>query len=327
VGIINTLFNKHLLSSKKPSKKHLMKTITHWALVLLVLILFSGFNGPDHKSNKNTQQTEPLTWEIWPGKAPGKEVDLGPEIDITKPADTLIAGERIIKLHNVSVPTVTIYKPHPAIDTRTAVVIAPGGGFWILAMDLEGTEVAAWLNTLGVTGIVLKYRVPGKTWDSEKHWLSSVQDGQRAMSLVRGRAEEIGIDPNKIGIMGFSAGGAPVMGTALRTQRMYEAVDEYDEVSFRPDFAAPIYSVPMPLEAELSEDSPPFFMATAHDDFNPLDMAKMYIALNEANISAELHIYESGGHGYGLRRTDLPVTSWNDRMEDWMRKLGLLESD
>jgi acetyl esterase/lipase len=127
--------------------------------------------------------------------------------------------------------------------------------------------------------------------------------------------------------MGFSAGGAPVMGTALRTQRMYEPVDEYDDVSFRPDFAAPIYSAPMPPDAELSEDSPPFFMATAHDDFNPLDMAKMYIALNEANISAELHIYESGGHGYGLRRTDLPVTSWNDRMEDWMRKLKLLELD
>ena len=304
-----------------------MKTITHGAFMLLALILFSGFIESDQKSHTKSQQTEPVSWEIWPGEAPGKEVDLGPEVDITKPGDTLIAGKRIIKLHNVSVPTVTIYKPDPSIDTRTAVLIAPGGGFWILAMDLEGTEVAAWLNTLGVTGIVLKYRVPGEAWDPEQKWLSSVQDGQRAMSLVRGRAEEIGIDPNKIGIMGFSAGGAPVMGTALSTRRMYKPVDEYDEVSFRPDFAAPIYSGGMPPEAELSEDSPPFFMATAHDDFNPLDMAKMYIALNEANISAELHIYESGGHGYGLRRTGLPVTSWNDRMEDWMRKLKLLELD
>jgi len=304
-----------------------MKTIIFLISMLLALILLGGFKASDKKSGKETQQAEPLTWKIWPGKTPGKEVDLGPEIDITEPTDTLISGERIIKLHNVSVPTVTIYKPDPAIDTRTAVIIAPGGGFWILAMDLEGTEVAAWLNTLGVTGIVLKYRVPGEAWDPEQKWLSAAQDGQRAMSLVRGRAEEIGVDPNKIGIMGFSAGGAPVLGTALRTQRLYDPVDKYDKVSFRPDFAAPIYSVPMPPEAELSEDSPPFFIATAHDDFNPLDMAKMYVALKEANISAELHIYESGGHGYGLRPTNLPVTSWNDRMEDWMRKLKLLEMD
>ena len=304
-----------------------MKTISSWALLLLAMILFSAFNGPDHKSSNKIHQTEPVSWNIWPGEAPGGPVDLPPEIDITKPTDTLIAGERIIKLQNVTVPTVTIYKPDPSIDTKTAVIIAPGGGFWILAMDLEGTEIAEWLNTLGVTGIVLKYRVPGEAWDPDQRWLSAVQDGQRAMSLVRGRAEEIGIDPNKIGIMGFSAGGAPVAGTALNSKRLYEVVDEYDKVSFRPDFAAPIYSGGMPEDAELSGDCPPFFIATAGDDFNPLDMARMYIALNEANISAELHIYESGGHGYGLRRTNLPVTSWHDRMEDWMRKLKLLEQE
>lgn len=304
-----------------------MKTLFTWAFMLPALIVFSGFSGPDHKSASETQKTEPISWNIWPGEAPGGPVDLPPEIDITKPTDTLIAGERIIKLHNVSVPTVTIYKPDPSIDTKTAVVIAPGGGFWILAMDLEGTEIAEWLNTLGVTGIVLKYRVPGEAWDKDQRWLSAVQDGQRAMSLVRGRAEEIGIDPNRIGIMGFSAGGAPVTYTALTSQRLYEPVDEYDEISFRPDFAAPIYSVSAPPKAEFTEDCPPFFMATAHDDFNPLDMARLYIQLKEANASAELHIYESGGHGYGLRRTDLPVTSWHDRMEDWMRTLNLLEMD
>jgi len=301
-----------------------MKTIIGWTSMLLALIIFSGFSNRDKADSKASGKNTPLTWNIWPGEAPGGPVDLPSEIDITKPTDTLIAGERIIKLQNVTVPTVSIYKPDPSIDTKTAVIIAPGGGFWILAMDLEGTEIAEWLNTLGVTGIVLKYRVPGNAWDPEKKWLTAVQDGQRAMSLVRGRAEEIGIDPNKIGIMGFSAGGAPVMGTALRTQRLYEPVDKYDKVSFRPDFAAPIYSIGMPEDAEITKDSPPFFMATASDDFNPLDMARMYIALKEANISAELHIYESGGHGYGLRRTDLPVTSWHDRMEDWMRKLKLL---
>ena len=301
-----------------------MKTIIGWTSMLLALILFSGFSNRDNMDKKASTENTPLTWNLWPGEAPGGPVDLPPETDITKPTDTLIAGERIIKLQNVTVPTVSIYKPDPSIDTKTAVIIAPGGGFWILAMDLEGTEVAEWLNTLGVTGIVLKYRVPGNAWDSEKTWLSAVQDGQRAMSLVRARAEEIGIDPNKIGIMGFSAGGAPVMGTALSTIRYYEPVDEFDKVSFRPDFAAPIYSGGMPEYAELTEECPPFFMATAGDDFNPLDIARTYIALKEANISGELHIYESGGHGYGLRRTDLPVTSWHDRMEDWMRKLMLL---
>ena len=304
-----------------------MKTMIGWTSMLLALILFSGFSNRDNANSNASTENKPLTWNIWPGEAPGGPVELPPETDITLPTDTLIAGERIIKLHNVTVPTISIYKPDPSIDTKTAVIIAPGGGFWILAMDLEGTEIAEWLNTLGVTGIVLKYRVPGNAWDSENKWLTAVQDGQRAMSLVRGRAEEIGIDPNKIGIMGFSAGGAPVAGTALRSQRLYEAVDEYDKVSFRPDFAAPIYSGGLPEDANLTEDCPPFFMATAGDDFNPLEMARMYIALKEANISAELHIYESGGHGYGLRQTDLPVTSWHDRMEDWMRKLKLLEQE
>lgn len=304
-----------------------MKTIKQWAIILPALIILSGFTVSEFETDKKVSQSKAETWNIWPGQAPGKAVDLGPEIDITKPTDTLIAGERIIKLHNVSVPTITIYKPDPAIDTRTAVVIAPGGGFWILAMDLEGTEIAEWLNTLGVTGIVLKYRVPGEAWDPDQKWLSAVQDGQRAMSLVRGRAEELGIDPNKIGIMGFSAGGAPVIGTAVSSKRLYEPVDEYDKVSFRPNFAAPIYSGGMPVKAELNEDVPPIFMATASDDFNPLDMARMYITFKEADISAELHIYESGGHGYGLRRTRLPVTSWHDRMEDWMRTLKLLEKD
>ena len=190
--------------------------------MLIAMLSFYAFNEPSKDTINETKLPDPLTWNIWPGEAPGGPVDLPPEIDITKPTDTLIAGERIIKLQNVTVPTITIYKPDPAIDTKTAVIIAPGGGFWILAMDLEGTEIAEWLNTLGVTGIVLKYRVPGEAWDPEKKWLSAVQDGQRAMSLVRGRAEEIGIDPNKIGIMGFSAGGAPVMGTALGPKRNYE---------------------------------------------------------------------------------------------------------
>ena len=286
--------------------------------VLLVCAILAGATA--------SQAAEPLTWNLWPGKAPGEVKELAPEFDTTKPDGRLVAGRRVIRLTNVSTPNITIFKPDPAIDTGTSVIIAPGGGHSILAYDLEGTEVAAWFNSIGVTGIVLKYRVPGRVRNPKKSWLAAAQDGQRAMSLVRGRAKEIGINPNRIGIIGFSAGGTPVKYTGLTKERLYDPVDKYDTVSFRPDFAAPIYSGGLPEGATITKDCPPFFMVIAHDDkARSVEMAEMYIALKKASVSAELHIYESGGHGYGLRRTELPVTSWPDRMEEWMRRLKLLE--
>ena len=253
-------------------------------------------------------------------------MQLGPEFDRTGPDGRLVAGRRVTRLTNVSVPTVAIFRPKPEVDTGAAVVIAPGGGHTILAYDLEGTEVAAWLNSIGVTGIVLKYRVPGR--DPDRRWLAAAQDGQRAVSLVRGRADEIGIDPDRIGIIGFSAGGTPVRYAALVKERLYEPVDRYDTVSFRPDFAAPIYAGGVPEGAAITEECPPFFMVIAHDDRDrSVAVAELYIALKRANVSAELHIYESGGHGYGLRETELPVTSWPDRMEEWMRRLRLFDPE
>ena len=268
---------------------------------------------------------EPITWNLWPGQPPDDQAQLGPEFDRTGADGRLVAGRRVIRLTNVSVPTVAIFKPKPEVDTGAAVVIAPGGGHTILAYDLEGTEIAAWLNSIGLTGIVLKYRVPAR--DPDKRWLAAAQDGQRAMSLVRGRADEIGIDPDRIGIIGFSAGGTPVRYAALVKERLYEPVDRYDAASFRPDFAAPIYAGGVPEGATITEDCPPFFMVIAHDDRDrSVAVAELYIALKQADVSAELHIYESGGHGYGLRSTELPVTTWPDRMEEWMRQLGFLEA-
>lgn len=270
--------------------------------------------------------SDPIIWNLWPGQPPGDEVQLGPEFDRTGPDGRLVAGRRVTRLTNVSVPTVAIFRPKPEVDTGAAVVIAPGGGHTILAYDLEGTEVAAWLNSIGMTGIVLKYRVPGR--DPDRRWLAAAQDGQRAMSLVRARADEIGIDPDRIGIIGFSAGGTPVRYAALVKERLYEPVDRYDTVSFRPDFAAPIYAGGVPEGAAISEECPPFFMVIAHDDRDrSVAVAELYIALKRANVSAELHIYESGGHGYGLRETELPVTRWPDRMEEWMRRLGLFDPE
>ncbi len=271
-----------------------------------------------------SQAGEPIVWDLWPGKPPGEVAELEPEFDTTKPDGRTVAGRRVTRLTNVSKPLLSIFKPDSAIDTGTAVIIAPGGGHNILAYDLEGTEVAAWFNSIGVTGILLKYRVPAR--HPEKRWVASVQDGQRAISLVRGRAQEIGIDPRKIGIIGFSAGGSPVRYSALVQERLYKPVDEYDDMPFRPDFAAPIYSGGIPEGATLTEDCPPFFMVITHDDRDrSISVAELYIALKKANIPAEVHIYESGGHGYGLRPTELPVSRWPDRMEEWMRRLKLLE--
>ena len=281
------------------------------------LLLVTGAAG-------SARAADPIVWDLWPGRPPGETVELPAEHDTTGPDGRIVAGRRVTRLTNVTRPTLTIYRPEDGTATRGAVIIAPGGGHNILAYDLEGTEVAEWLTSIGVTGIVLKYRVPARHKD--RRWLVSVQDGQRAVSLVRGRAAEIGIDPRRIGIMGFSAGGSPVRYTALLKDRLYERADRFDDVSFRPDFAAPIYSGGIPEGAVIGPDCPPFFMVIAHDDRDrSLGVAELYVALKKAGVSAELHIYESGGHGYGLRRSELPVTSWPDRMEDWLRRLNFLE--
>ena len=267
--------------------------------------------------------TEPLVWDLWPGTPPGDVGDIGHEHDTTTGEGRRVAGQRVIRLTNVSKPLLTVYRPSPSVDTGTAVIIAPGGGHRILAYDLEGTEVADWLNSIGVTGVLLKYRVPFR--DPNKRWLAAAQDGQRAVSMVRARADEIGVDPDKIGILGFSAGGTPVRYSALLSERLYEGVDEYDNAPFRPDFAAPIYSGGVPEGATVTNDSPPFFMVITHDDQDrSIAVAELYIALKRAGVPAELHIYESGGHGYGLRSTELPVSRWPERMEEWMRRLQFL---
>jgi len=292
-----------------------MKYITR-SLTLILLVSVNSLSA-----------AKPITWNLWPGEPPGEVETLPPESDRTTVGDKLVAGKRLIRLQNVSVPTLTIYKPDPKIDSGASVIIAPGGAFGWVVIDLEGTEVAEWATSIGLTAIVLKYRVPGSARNPDKPWLAAAQDGQRAMSLVRSRSDELGIDPDRIGIMGFSAGGAPVMYTALASERLYQSVDRHDDHSFRPAFAAPIYSGWwMPEGADLSESCPPFFMVITHDDKDrSIGMVEVYLALKKAKVSAEMHIYSEGGHGYGLRRTEIPVTSWSDRMEDWLRLKGFLE--
>jgi acetyl esterase/lipase len=271
---------------------------------------------------------------LWPGVAPGEAGGVGEEKDMTKPTDNLIAGKPVIRLGNVSSPTISVYKPTPDRDTGAAVLVCPGGGYHILALDLEGTEVCEWLNSIGVTGVLLKYRVP-KREGRERHG-PPLQDAQRAMGLIRQNAGAWGLDPQRIGVLGFSAGGhlSAMLGNN-HAARTYPAVDAADKLSCRPDFAVLVYpggltqkeqGDKVPAELAPSTNTPPMLLVMAQDDpVRPENVLHYTLALKQAGVPAELHLYPSGGHGYGLRRTENPVTAWPDRTAEWMRHLGWLK--
>lgn len=270
---------------------------------------------------------------IWPGKPPGETKVLPPEEDVTKPDQKDPGGKPIIRLTNVSIPTVSLYRPPKDKDTGTAIIICPGGGHHILAFNHEGTETAEWLTTLGVTGIVLKYRVPSRTPEG-KRWLAAVQDAQRAVSFVRSKANEWELDPKRIGILGFSAGGETAGLTSYFPERQYEPVDEVDDVSYRPDFTMLIYpayfekpgdATRIREDVHITKDAPPTFLVHAWDD--PVTVfSSLHIAteLRKAGVPTELHIYATGGHGYGMRDTGQNVNSWPERAADWLKQSGLL---
>jgi acetyl esterase/lipase len=276
---------------------------------------------------------KPLTLDLWPARPPGDTVALPPEADTTKPEDRMVAGRRVIRIGNVSRPTLAVYRPPKDKDTGAAVVVCPGGGHRILAYDLEGTEVAEWLNSIGVTGIVLKYRVPAR--EGLPRWKAAVQDGQRAVSFVRSRASEWGLDPKRIGILGFSAGGeAAGLTAAFGDERQYEPVDSADQASPRPDFAILVYPGGLAEQdgsklrehVRVTAQTPPMFFVHAGDDqVHPANSVLTYLALKKAGVPAELHVYSTGGHGYGLRRTEDPVTRWPERCDAWLKMLGVLK--
>ena len=276
---------------------------------------------------------EPLVIDLWPGKPPGETKDLPPEVDTAKPDDKPVGDRKIQKITNVSKPTLAIFKPAKDKDTGAAVIICPGGGHFILAYDHEGTEAAEFLAAHGVTGIVLKYRVPAR--DKDKRWLAAVQDAQRAIRVVRGHAKEWGIDPKRIGILGFSAGGETAgLATILHDQAHYPPADETDKLSARPDFAALIYPAYLVNKAKTGlEDyakptkaTPPMFLVYAYDDpVDPRNGLYLALAMKEVAVPCELHMYATGGHGYGMRNTGHPVNSWPVRCIDWMTKQGYLK--
>src|SRR5437868_6388039 len=271
-----------------------------------------------------------LTMPLWPAGAPGASTAKGPEQDTTTGKDRQVAGRPVIRIGNVSAPTITLYPAKGSQNSGATVVVYPGGSYRIIAIDLEGTEVCDWLNSIGVTCVLLKYRVP----DSGPYPKSSaaLQDAQRALGIVRSHAPEWQIDPHRIGVLGFSAGAH--LAAALSThfdQRLYDPIDDADKLSCRPDFAVIVYPGYLALadqnfapnpEIHVTDKTPPTFIVQSEDDPVHVENATVYfLALKNAKVPAELHLYAQGGHGYGLRRSALPVTTWPQLVEGWLRTI------
>lgn len=310
-----------------PFRFHLRMTSTS-KLVLMALVIGTL------NSAGSSFAAAPNPIPLWPNGAPGEKGDIGEEKDMTKPTDGIVAGKPVVRLGNVSQPTLTVFPAPKEKSTGAAVVICPGGGYHILAMDLEGTEVAEWLNSIGVTAVLVKYRVPVRK--ERPRYEAPLQDAQRALGIVRQRASEWGIDPKRIGIMGFSAGAhlsAVVSGSF--DKRAYDPVDAADQLSSRPDFTMLIYPAYLTLakendkiapELKISASTPPTFLAQTQDDSIRVECSLFYyLALKQAKVPVEMHLYPTGGHGYGLRPAKHNVTSWPKRAEEWMRGLGVLD--
>jgi acetyl esterase/lipase len=280
----------------------------------------------------------PLVVDLWPGKTPADAGIRGAETSRIHQSP-LVGATKLIT--NVSKPTLTVYQPDRAKNTGAAMIICPGGGYWDLYWELEGEEVAAWLNSVGMTGIILKYRCPRRTGDVRgEPPLGPQLDAQRAVSLVRSRAAEWGIDPKRIGIVGFSAGGHLALATAAGfAKRSYQPIDAIDQVSCRPDFAVACYSGYLKpkdkdgirADLHIPPDMPPIFLAHASDDTekyggsNAENSAYMYVALKRAGIPAELHIYASGDHDFGVRQNEKLPSSWTGLCVKWLQKGGFMK--
>jgi acetyl esterase/lipase len=278
---------------------------------------------------------------IWPGAVPDAQSATAPETTTTD--DSLIAGKRVVAVNNVSRPTMTVYSSKEN-NTGVAVVVFPGGGYQILAIDLEGTEVCDWLTSGGITCVLLKYRVPnsGPRWEDQcecqvypKSPLA-LEDAQRTLRLVRSHAAEWHIDPHKIGVLGFSAGGHLVAAMSARfQQRLYAPVDAADKESCRPDFAVALYPGQLWIddkkfelnpEVHVTDKTPPTFLIQAEDD--PVDSVRnslvYYIALKKVGVPIEMHLYAHGGHAFGLRLTKFPITAWPQSVETWLGTIGMI---
>ena len=304
---------------------------------LLILAAVAALSmGAGAQSSPWPPSADHLTMPIWPGTPPGAKAGLPPEVNMNAAGTKVMAGRPYIRLGNVSTPTITLYKPKGK-NTGAAIVVFPGGGYQILSVDLEGTEICDWLNQIGVTCVLLKYRVP----DSGPYPKSAaaLQDAQRAMGLVRMHAAEWGIDPHRVGVLGFSAGGH--LSATISNhydQRLYDPVDDADKLSCKPDFAVVLYPGYLALadqnfapnpDLHPTANTPPTFILQAEDDYTAhVENAVVYfMELKNAKVPAELHIYAEGGHGFGLRPRDLPIMGWPKLVETWLHTIKVLPAE
>ena len=279
--------------------------------------------------------------EVWPGKVPDEPGTIGPERWRMSPkldAKQVEVTESTRMLTDVTKPTLTFCRPKQVSGDAPAVIICPGGGYWDLYWQLEGEEVATWLNSLGATGIILKYRVPRRPDEpKDQPARRPLQDAQRAVSLVRNSAAELSIDPHRIGIIGFSAGGHLAIATATRFEkRTYQPIDKVDTISCRPDFAILVY--PGYLKAKdkdelapglvIPADTPPVFLAHGGADLisPPEHSVLMYLALRKAGVPAELHVYAGAAHDFGVRASDHPCSTWTQACAAWLKQEGFLKA-
>jgi acetyl esterase/lipase len=276
-----------------------MKTILIFFLMATSIVSFS-------------QKKE--TIYLWPGKVPGEVKEKN------HPAIAPSQNDNILRLSEVTNPSVEIWLPEHVAPNGCSILVCPGGGYSILAWDLEGTEIAAWLNSLGYTAFVLQYRVPDKKE-------GALMDVQRAVRVIRSRASELGLDRAKVGIMGFSAGGSlSARACTLFSKSSYQPVDKADTLSCRPAFGMLIYPAYLDLgpghtlttELQLTGDVPPLFLFQTADDPYANSSLVMATALRNAKLSVELHLLTSGGHGYGLRPGKRAASAWPVLAETWL---------
>jgi acetyl esterase/lipase len=309
-----------------------------WTVALCVAVALCSAS-----ARANTWQPSPghTQLALWPGAVP--DAPRGTATAETMDGGRSVAGRSFQWIMNVSRPTMTVYAPKGK-NTGAAVVVFPGGGYQILAIDLEGTEVCDWLTARGITCVLLKYRVPntGPHWDDQCQCHLNparplaLEDAQRALGLVRLHAAEWHIDPHKVGVLGFSAGGH--LTAAISThfeQREYPAVDAADKQSCRPDFAVAIYpghlwvaqdKFELNPDVPVTKQTPPTFLLQAeNDNIDSVNHSLVYyIALKNAGVPVEMHLYAQGGHAFGLRRTALPITGWPQLVETWLRTIGIV---
>ncbi|MGI4827815.1 MAG: alpha/beta hydrolase [Janthinobacterium lividum] len=299
---------------------------------------------------------------LWPGVVPDPQPVAGPETVTPSGKNSLIAGKEVLAVTNVTRPTLTVYSP-TGRNTGAAVVVFPGGGYQILAIDLEGTEVCDWLTARGITCVLLKYRVtdvgPYPKSGPYPESPMALEDAQRAMGLVRLHSREWNIDPHRIGVLGFSSGGHLVAAISTHSaRRFYPLVDAADRESCRPDFAVSLYPGHLSLPAaewdakqgtkkyalapqnhalgvnrslalnpdlHVTHQTPPTFLLQAEDDHvdNVDDSLAYYLALKQAGVPVEMHLYAHGGHAFGLRRTAFPITAWPQLVETWLSTIGM----